>query len=82
MSVTVNLCKHYRANDAESGSDFDTLTILFSSKASSLTTANHQEFNLFVLHIQKNSTYKLKAYLFLTGYLRMHWSSRKGCIMW
>ena len=64
MSVLVNLQEHYQAKDAESGSGFNPLAILFIPKASSLKTENAQEFTLRVSLTKKKSTYKYKAITF------------------
>eukprot|EP00957_Ditylum_brightwellii_P068008 5163356-Ditylum_brightwellii.AAC.1 len=55
MSVLVNLQKHYKAKDAESGSNFDPPAIPFIPKASSLKTENAQEFTLQVSPTEKLS---------------------------
>eukprot|EP00957_Ditylum_brightwellii_P111586 8511306-Ditylum_brightwellii.AAC.1 len=48
MSVLMNLSKHYKPKDAESGSGFNPLAIPFIPRASSLKTENAQEFALRV----------------------------------
>eukprot|EP00957_Ditylum_brightwellii_P171501 13056376-Ditylum_brightwellii.AAC.1 len=67
MSVLVNLCKHYKSKDAESGSGFDPLAIPFIPRASSLKLENAQEFTLWVSLTEKKSTYKYKAITFSNG---------------
>eukprot|EP00957_Ditylum_brightwellii_P121974 9301915-Ditylum_brightwellii.AAC.1 len=67
MSVLVNLRKHYKAKDAESGSSFDPLAISFIPRALSLKTENTQEFTLPVSPTKKKSTYKYKAISFCNG---------------
>eukprot|EP00957_Ditylum_brightwellii_P129551 9881631-Ditylum_brightwellii.AAC.1 len=64
MSVLVNLQKHYKAKDAESGSGFDPPVIPFIPRASSLQLENAQEFSLWVSFAEKKSTYKYKAVTF------------------
>eukprot|EP00957_Ditylum_brightwellii_P022048 1663538-Ditylum_brightwellii.AAC.1 len=64
MSVLVNLRKHYKSKDAESGSSFDPLTIPFIPRALSLKLENAQEFSLPVSPAEKKSTYKYKAITF------------------
>eukprot|EP00957_Ditylum_brightwellii_P086427 6575680-Ditylum_brightwellii.AAC.1 len=67
MSVLMNLCKHYKAKDAESGNSFDPPAIPFIPKALSLKTENAQEFTLQVSSTGKKSTYKYKAITFCNG---------------
>eukprot|EP00957_Ditylum_brightwellii_P005240 399910-Ditylum_brightwellii.AAC.1 len=67
MSVLVNLHKHYKSKDAESGSGFDPPAILFIPRASSLKTENTQEFTLWVSLTEKKSTYKYKAITLCNG---------------
>eukprot|EP00957_Ditylum_brightwellii_P029845 2257901-Ditylum_brightwellii.AAC.1 len=64
MSVLVNLRKHYKSKDTESGSGFDPLAILFIPRALSLKMENTQEFTLWVSLTKKKSTYKYKAITF------------------
>eukprot|EP00957_Ditylum_brightwellii_P061228 4646485-Ditylum_brightwellii.AAC.1 len=67
MSVLVNLRKHYKAKDVESGSGFDPPAIPFIPRASSLKMENAQEFTLQVSLTKKKSTYKYKAITFCNG---------------
>eukprot|EP00957_Ditylum_brightwellii_P149873 11414338-Ditylum_brightwellii.AAC.1 len=60
MLVLVNLRKHYKSKDAESGSGFDPPAIPFIPRASSLKTENAQEFTFWVSLTKKKSTYKYK----------------------
>eukprot|EP00957_Ditylum_brightwellii_P152337 11597187-Ditylum_brightwellii.AAC.1 len=65
MLLMVNLCKHYKRNDAERGSGLNPPAIPFIPNATMLMTDNAQEFNLCVTLASKQSTYKSKAYMFL-----------------
>eukprot|EP00957_Ditylum_brightwellii_P048522 3681988-Ditylum_brightwellii.AAC.1 len=78
MLVLVNLCKHYKSKDAESGSGFDPLAIPFIPRASSLKTENAQEFTLCVSWTEKKSTYKYKAVTFCNGSLEdiLEWEKK------
>eukprot|EP00957_Ditylum_brightwellii_P056642 4293336-Ditylum_brightwellii.AAC.1 len=67
MSVLVNLRKHYKAKDTESGSGFDPPAIPFIPRASSLKMENAQEFTLWVSPTKKKLTYKNKAISFCNG---------------
>eukprot|EP00957_Ditylum_brightwellii_P180457 13746311-Ditylum_brightwellii.AAC.1 len=67
MLVLVNLHKHYKSKDAESGSGFDPLAIPFIPRVSSLKTKNAQEFTLQVSLTEKKSMYKYKAITFCNG---------------
>eukprot|EP00957_Ditylum_brightwellii_P148979 11342711-Ditylum_brightwellii.AAC.1 len=67
MLVLVNLCKHYKTKDAESGSGFDPLAIPFIPRTSSLKMENIQEFTLWVSPTKKKSTYKYKDITFCNG---------------
>eukprot|EP00957_Ditylum_brightwellii_P140261 10687693-Ditylum_brightwellii.AAC.1 len=64
MSVLVNLRKHYKSKDAESGSGFNPPAIPFIPRASSLKLENAQEFTLWVSLTEKKSTYKYEAITF------------------
>eukprot|EP00957_Ditylum_brightwellii_P096711 7365688-Ditylum_brightwellii.AAC.1 len=64
MLALVNLRKHYKSKDAESGSGFDPPAIPFIPRASSLKLENAQEFSLWVSPAEKKSTYKYKAVTF------------------
>eukprot|EP00957_Ditylum_brightwellii_P072547 5513049-Ditylum_brightwellii.AAC.1 len=83
MSLMANLCKHYKRSDAEKGSRFDLLAILFIPKATTLKTDNAQEFNLHVSLMSKQSTYKFKAYTFLNGTAEdvLEWEKRLAIII-
>eukprot|EP00957_Ditylum_brightwellii_P064670 4908189-Ditylum_brightwellii.AAC.1 len=61
MPVLVNLQKHYKAKDTESGSKFDPPAILFIPRVTSLKLDNAQDFSLWVFHADKKTTYKYKA---------------------
>eukprot|EP00957_Ditylum_brightwellii_P031533 2391174-Ditylum_brightwellii.AAC.1 len=67
MLVLVNLHKHYKSKDAESGSGFDPLAIPFIPRASLVKTENAQEFTLRVSTTKKKSMYKYKAITFCNG---------------
>eukprot|EP00957_Ditylum_brightwellii_P067547 5127946-Ditylum_brightwellii.AAC.1 len=67
MAVLVNLCKHYKSKDAESGSGFNSPAIPFIPRASNLKLENAQEFSLQVSLAEKKSTYKYKAVTFSNG---------------
>eukprot|EP00957_Ditylum_brightwellii_P191832 14603703-Ditylum_brightwellii.AAC.1 len=67
MLLLVNLHKHYKPKDAESGSGFSPLAILFIPRASNLKKENTQEFTLWVSPTKKKSTYNYKAITFCNG---------------
>eukprot|EP00957_Ditylum_brightwellii_P192615 14665028-Ditylum_brightwellii.AAC.1 len=78
MSVLVNLSNHYKSKDAERGSSFDPLAILFIPRASSLKMENAQESTLQVSLTKKKSTYKYKAITFCSGSLKdiLEWEKK------
>eukprot|EP00957_Ditylum_brightwellii_P087995 6701573-Ditylum_brightwellii.AAC.1 len=67
MLLMANLHKHYKRSDAEKGSGFDPPAIPIIPKATTLKTDKAHEFNLCVLLISKQLTYKFKAYTFSNG---------------
>eukprot|EP00957_Ditylum_brightwellii_P082987 6309211-Ditylum_brightwellii.AAC.1 len=78
MSIVLNLQKHFKTKDAESGSSVDTQVIPFISKEFTLKLDNMQKFCLCVSPTQKYITYKFNAYtdlveVILEGEASMHW---------